>query len=79
MMLMVYRVLLDTEAFVGRAASGTPEYVDFDTVPDYAKEAVSALIHKTILHQAKGVEFDGHQNRNHRDQRSHTIYHFCYN
>ena len=44
MMLMVYRVLKDTEAFVGRAAPGTPEYADFDTVPEYAKEAVSALI-----------------------------------
>ena len=44
MMLMVYRVLKDTEAFVGRAAPGTPDYPDFDTVPEYAKEAVSTLI-----------------------------------
>ena len=44
MMLMVYRVLSESEAFVGRAAPGTPDYPDFDTVPGYAREAVSALI-----------------------------------
>ena len=41
MMLMVYRVLKDK--FVG-ADIIRPEYEDFDSVPDYAKEAVSALI-----------------------------------
>ena len=44
MMLMVYRVLSESETFVGRAAPGTPDYPDFDTVPEYAREAVSALI-----------------------------------
>ncbi len=44
MMLMVYRVLKDTEAFVGRATPGTPDYPDFDSVPEYARDAVSALI-----------------------------------
>ncbi|MBQ7119349.1 MAG: S-layer homology domain-containing protein [Oscillospiraceae bacterium] len=41
MMLMVYRVIKDK--FVG-ADIILPEYEDFDSVPDYAKEAVSALI-----------------------------------
>ena len=41
MMLMVYRVLKDK--FVG-ADIIRPDYEDFDSVPDYAKEAVSALI-----------------------------------
>ncbi|MBE6912438.1 MAG: hypothetical protein E7473_07925 [Ruminococcaceae bacterium] len=41
MMLMVYRVLKDK--FVGEDII-RPQYEDFDTVPDYAKEAVSALI-----------------------------------
>ncbi len=44
MMLMVYRVLKDAEDLVGRDEAGTPEYPDFDTVPEYAREAVSALI-----------------------------------
>ncbi len=44
MMLMLYRVLMEQEAFAGLEDFGTPEYADFDTVPDYAKEAVSALI-----------------------------------
>ncbi|MBE6911187.1 MAG: hypothetical protein E7473_01570 [Ruminococcaceae bacterium] len=41
MMLMVYRVIKDK--FVG-ADIIRPQYADFDSVPDYAKEAVSALI-----------------------------------
>ena len=41
MILMVYRVIKDK--FVG-ADIIRPEYPDFDSVPDYAKEAVSALI-----------------------------------
>ncbi len=44
MMLMLYRVLEELEAFVGRADSGVPQYTDFDDVPDYAKDAVAALI-----------------------------------
>ncbi|MBQ2741543.1 MAG: S-layer homology domain-containing protein, partial [Oscillospiraceae bacterium] len=43
MMLMVYRVIKDTEAFVG-ADIIRPDNADFNSVPDYAKEAVSALI-----------------------------------
>ncbi|MBE6912529.1 MAG: hypothetical protein E7473_08395 [Ruminococcaceae bacterium] len=43
MMLMVYRVLKDSDTLVG-ADIIRPEYEDFDSVPDYAKEAVSALI-----------------------------------
>ena len=42
MMLMVYRVIKDT--LVGRADLGAPQYADIDDVPDYAKEAVSALV-----------------------------------
>ncbi len=49
MMLMVYRVLSESETFVGRAAPGTPEYADFDTVPEYAREAVSALIGEGLV------------------------------
>ncbi|MBE6911018.1 MAG: hypothetical protein E7473_00660 [Ruminococcaceae bacterium] len=43
MMLMVYRVLKDSDTLVG-ADIIRPQYADFDSVPDYAKEAVSALI-----------------------------------
>ncbi len=45
MMLMVYRVLKSEEIdLVGDGVLDVPQYSDFDTVPDYAKEAVSALI-----------------------------------
>ncbi|MBE6912665.1 MAG: hypothetical protein E7473_09085 [Ruminococcaceae bacterium] len=43
MMLMVYRVMKDTDTLVG-ADIIRPEYADYSDVPDYAKEAVSALI-----------------------------------
>jgi len=43
MMLMVYRVLKDSDTLVG-ADIIRPQYEDFESVPDYAKEAVSALI-----------------------------------
>ena len=43
MMLMVYRVLKDSDTLVG-ADIIRPQYEDFDSVPDYAKEAVSTLI-----------------------------------
>ncbi len=55
MMLMIYRVLLETDAFVGRADSNTPDYADFDTVPDYAKEAVSALIGVELVNGKNGL------------------------
>ena len=48
MMLMVYRVIKDSEALVG-ADIIHPKYVDFESVPDYAKEAVSALITAGIV------------------------------
>ncbi len=44
MMLIVYRALSETDALVGRATPGTPEYEDFNDVPEYAKDAVAALI-----------------------------------
>ena len=45
MMLMVYRVLKSEEIdLVGDGVLDIPQYSDFDTVPEYAREAVSALI-----------------------------------
>ncbi len=50
MMLMVYRVLESEEIdLVGDGVLDVPQYSDFDTVPEYAKEAVSALIGAGIV------------------------------
>ncbi|MBE6912427.1 MAG: S-layer homology domain-containing protein, partial [Ruminococcaceae bacterium] len=43
-----------SETFVGRAAPGTPDYPDFDTVPEYAREAVSALIGAGLVNGKSG-------------------------
>ncbi|MBQ7120580.1 MAG: S-layer homology domain-containing protein [Oscillospiraceae bacterium] len=51
MMLMVYRVVKDK--FVG-ADIIRPEYPDFDSVPDYAKEAVSVLISEGLVNGKNG-------------------------
>ncbi|MBQ7119061.1 MAG: Ig-like domain-containing protein [Oscillospiraceae bacterium] len=53
MMLMVYRVIKDSDALVG-ADIIRPEYEDFDSVPDYAKEAVSALIGAGLVNGKSG-------------------------
>jgi len=53
MMLMVYRVLKDSDTLVG-ADIIRPEYEDFDSVPDYAKEAVSALISAGLVNGKNG-------------------------
>ncbi|MBQ6845795.1 MAG: S-layer homology domain-containing protein, partial [Oscillospiraceae bacterium] len=55
MMLMVYRIIKDMDAFVGRADLGTPEYADFDQVADYAREAVSALIGAGLVNGKNGL------------------------
>ena len=45
MMLMIWRVLTSGDNnLAGDGVYDVPSYPDFDTVPDYAKEAVSALI-----------------------------------
>ncbi len=55
MMLMVYRIIKDMDAFVGRADLGTPEYADFDQVADYAREAVSVLIGAGLVNGKNGL------------------------
>ena len=45
MMLMIWRILTSEDNnLVGNGVYDVPQYPDFDTVPEYAKEAVSALI-----------------------------------
>ena len=53
MMLMVYRVLKDSDTLVG-ADIIRPQYADFDSVSDYAKEAVSALIGAGLVNGKNG-------------------------
>ena len=55
MMVIVYRALtgLGVE-FVGRAAPGTPEYPDFNSVSEYAREAVSALVEAGLVNGKNG-------------------------
>ncbi len=50
MMLMVYRILKSEEIdFVGDGVLDVPQYSDFDSVPEYAREAVSALIGEGLV------------------------------
>ena len=54
MMVIVYRAIKESDAFVGRADPGTPDYPDFASVSDYAKEAVSALIGAGLVNGKNG-------------------------
>ena len=53
MMVIVYRALVAMEKIT--AAENTPSASDFDTVADYAKEAVSALIDAKLVNGKNGL------------------------
>ena len=53
MMVIVYRALVAMEKIT--AAENTPSASDFDTVADYAKEAVSALVNAKLVNGKNGL------------------------
>ena len=56
MMVIIYRALASTEKInVGNGVYDVPQYEDFNTVSDYAKEAVSCLIEKSVINGRNGL------------------------